>query len=100
MKETYPGNVRELSQMIEKAVILSDTDVILPHHLKENVFPAPSFNRRLCTLQEDADIHIAFVLDQTRGDRKKAAEILGVSTRQVQRRLAQMRNNPMWADII
>lgn len=100
MKETYPGNVRELSQMIEKAVILSDTDVILPHHLKDNVFPAPIFNRRLCTLQEDADIHIAFVLDQTRGDRKQAAEILGVSTRQVQRRLAQMRNNPMWADII
>lgn len=100
IKEAYPGNVRELGQLIEKAVILAETDQIYPQHLNENVFPVPTYTRQLCTLQEDADTHVAFVLQQTKGDRKKAAEILGVSIRQVQRRLAQMRLNPMWADII
>jgi two-component system, NtrC family, response regulator AtoC len=33
---TYPGNVRELKAVIELAIILSETDVILPDHINFN----------------------------------------------------------------
>ncbi len=100
LKEPYPGNVRELSQMIEKAVILTETKEIYPKHLSDKTQALPTYTRKLCTLQEDADTHVAFVLHHTKGDRKAAAAILGVSTRQVQRRVAQMRRHPMWSKIV
>jgi DNA-binding NtrC family response regulator len=92
----YPGNIRELAQLIERAVLLADSGLILPLHLGEDHPPALSQARSLHSLKENEETHVVYVLTHTRGDRKQAAQILGVTVRQVQRKLAQMRKNPRW----
>jgi DNA-binding NtrC family response regulator len=88
----YPGNIRELSQIVENAVILADTSIILPAHLGEITEPLSSpSGRKLCTFKENYDLHLAFVLNHTKGDRRQAARILGITLRQLQRKLAEMK---------
>ena len=88
----YPGNIRELSQIVENAAMLADTSVILPAHLGEISQPLSSpSGRKLCTFKENYDLHLAFVLDSTKGDRHEAARILGITMRQLQRKLAEMK---------
>jgi DNA-binding NtrC family response regulator len=96
----FPGNIRELAQLVENAVILADSTIILPRHLGEERPPLPSFSRGLCSLKENDEKHVAYVLMHTKGDRKQAAQILGVSVRQVQRKLARMKKILRWKDFI
>ncbi len=44
--------------------------------------------------------HILFVLTKTGGDRNEAARILGISLRQIQRRIASMKNHPRWKELM
>lgn len=94
MQKELPGNVRSLAQEIENSVLLADGDWIQPRHLDPNS-PATidMFSRTLCSLKEDRNKHIAFVLSHTRGDRNRAAQILGISVRQVQRLLNQLKED-------
>jgi two-component system response regulator HydG len=93
-----PGNVRELSQIVENAVLMADTNTILPHHLSHAPDRPVSFSRRLCSLKDNDEDHLAYVLTQTGGDRRRTAQVLGITLRQLQRKLAQMRENPRWAE--
>lgn len=99
-QKDYPGNIRELAQVVENAVLLTETDQILPHTLGGISMPGNLFDRQLCTLKEDADIQLVYVLKNTNGDRRKAAGILGISMRQVQRRVAHLNQQPHWKKII
>lgn len=89
----WPGNVRELANAIERARLLSQTDVILPEHLPPAVrvpVPKPVSGMRdpvsiysvdVRTLEEsEADI-IRRTLEKTGGNRTRAAEILGITRR-------------------
>ncbi len=89
----WPGNVRELANAIERARLLSQTDVILPEHLPPVVrVPAPKITSEMRTsasihpvdvrtLEEsEADI-IHRTLERTGGNRTRAAEILGITRR-------------------
>ncbi len=96
----YPGNVRELAQIVENAVLLCEGDVILPEHLNIIPIPPPLFSRKLSNLKENERSHIAFVLNHTGGDRRKSAQILGITVRQLQRKLAEMKQDPAWAKVI
>jgi DNA-binding NtrC family response regulator len=88
----YPGNIRELFQIVDNAVILADAPVIMPDHLGAMTEPLSSpFSRKLCTLKENYDLHLAFVLEHTKGDRHEAARILGITVRQLQRKLAAIK---------
>ena len=94
LRREYPGNIRELAQVVENAVLLADAELVYSRHLGEQPpRPSPSA-RRLCTLKENDDAHVAYVLDHTRGDRKETARILGVTVRQLQRKIAQMKRDP------
>lgn len=96
----YPGNVRELAQVVENAVLLAESPTILPRHLGEALpRPAP-FARRLCTLKENDEAHVAYVLQNSGGDRKQTARILGITVRQLQRKLAQMRRDSQWRTLL
>jgi DNA-binding NtrC family response regulator len=92
VSKDYPGNIRELSQIVENAAVLADNAIILPAHLGEitETLSSPS-GRKLCTIKENYDLHLAFVLDHTKGDRREAARILGITVRQLQRKLAEMK---------
>ncbi|ESP62584.1 putative sensory histidine kinase YfhA [Smithella sp. ME-1] len=96
----YPGNVRELSQIIDNAVLLTDSNMILPFHLGMMSTNTSSSARKLCTFKENDEAHLIHVLTNTNGDRSKVAQILGITVRQLQRKIAAMKKNPQWEKIL
>ncbi|MFN8177020.1 MAG: sigma-54 dependent transcriptional regulator [bacterium] len=83
---SWPGNVRELRHTIERVVLLEDCDVIRPEHLSQKLRGSSSLGRArgLMTrsarpLAEVEREHIFRVLEQTDGNRTRAAEILGIT---------------------
>ncbi|MFA5322321.1 MAG: sigma-54 dependent transcriptional regulator [Smithella sp.] len=96
----YPGNVRELSQIIDNAVLLADSNMIVPAHLGMISTGQSPLSRRLCTLKENDDAHLVYVLKNVNGDRSRAAQILGITVRQLQRKIAAMKKNPQWETIL
>jgi len=89
----WPGNVRELANAIERARLLSQSDVILPEHLPPAVRkpasqtlgemhePGSSQSADVRTLEESEVDIIRRTLRQTGGNRTRAAEILGITRR-------------------
>jgi DNA-binding NtrC family response regulator len=79
----WPGNVRELENTIERAIILSPHPIILPEDLPQKLLgsePAapPPHSEKPLSLKEVEKRHILKVLQETHGNKKKAAEILGI----------------------
>jgi transcriptional regulator with GAF, ATPase, and Fis domain len=90
MRYPFPGNVRELENLIEGALAVTVDPVIDPGDL---LLPqAPSaveparFGEELSTLEEMEARHIARVLAVTNGNISKAAKILGVDRKTLYRR--------------
>jgi len=90
----WPGNVRELENVIERAVTLSHHAVILPEDLprrlrerpfEEYISSLPS-HLSLSTLEK---LYIQKVLEEAGGNKKKAADILGINRRTLYRRAAR-----------
>ncbi|MBN1441720.1 MAG: sigma 54-interacting transcriptional regulator [Planctomycetes bacterium] len=76
----WPGNVRQLRNVIESATVLGRGEEIKPADL---VLPAPARGSagekwEPISLQELEKRHVLKVLQHTRGNKKKAAEILGI----------------------
>ena len=91
----WPGNVRELENLIERALILCDGGVLEPDHLPMGVRVTPQFTQddesgRLPTLEEVELRYIRRVLEECKGHRHKAASILGISERNLYRRLKEL----------
>ncbi len=88
MNQDWPGNVRQLENVIERAVIFAEKNVILPENLPES-FGSPSRGRRLDDLLGTLSIKkgreimeerlIRRALDITEGNKSQAAKILEVS---------------------
>jgi len=94
----WPGNLRELRNAIQRAVVLSVGDAIKPEYLlietdltgpenAESSGPDEERSSSLLTLEEMERQHILAVLDACDGDREAAAEILGISRATLGRRL-------------
>jgi two-component system response regulator AtoC len=88
----WPGNVRELENAIERAVAVAKGNVVLPSDLPADVSggapPAPAgiIDDRP-TLAELERRYIALVLAECSGNKKKAAERLGIDRRTLYRAL-------------
>ena len=93
---SWPGNVRELKNMLERATTFNDTGVIQLDELdfgEEEGEPSPGAPPRDATalppqgLESTASLdqmekeHIIKVLRETAGNKKRAAEILGIERR-------------------
>ncbi|MBI5168824.1 MAG: sigma-54-dependent Fis family transcriptional regulator [Candidatus Eisenbacteria bacterium] len=92
---SWPGNVRELENVIERALILCDDGLILPEHLPMGVRMAPQFEPEpgageWPTLEELEMRYIKRVLDHCRGHRQNAARMLGISERNLYRKLKEL----------
>ena len=96
----YPGNVRELAQIIENAVVLADSNMILPSHLGMSSTNQSPLSRQLCTFKENDETHLIYVLKNVGRDRGRAAQILGITIRQLQRKIAAMKKSPQWKSIL
>ena len=89
----WPGNVRELLHAMERALVVCEGNRILPEHLpaalRPGSGPGPSHHPRgyLPSLEELEREHIQRVLARVQGHRGKAAEILGISERNLYRKL-------------
>ena len=100
----WPGNVRQLENAIQRAVILAPSEMIEPEHLpvagtasgvaavvgpalpvSPAVAPAPA------NIKDLERIHILETLAKVGGSRKKAVELLGISERTLRYKLAQWR---------
>jgi transcriptional regulator with GAF, ATPase, and Fis domain len=81
----WPGNIRELQNVIERAIILSSGEVDLPHLNLETGGEEPTPSQGLLAATERETIQK--VLGEVGGDRKKAARILGISLRTLQYRI-------------
>jgi DNA-binding NtrC family response regulator len=91
----WPGNARELQNVMERALILSDGDTVLPEHLPigMRVLQAPTGGRGASsrpTLAEAEREYIRQVLAECKGHRHKAAKILGISERNLYRKLKEI----------
>jgi DNA-binding NtrC family response regulator len=88
----WPGNVRELRNVLERAYILADS-VILPDDLPGEITGAeeargPSVHVRVgASLEEVEKRVILATLDQLEGDKKSAADMLGISLKTLYNRL-------------
>ncbi len=86
MSYHWPGNVRELENCIERAVILSNDDVIHGHHLPPTLQTAEAtgttsggnFQETLNNLEREI---ILDALKSSRGNQTKAARALGLTER-------------------
>src|SRR5262249_21965622 len=86
---SWPGNVRELRNMLERAITFNDTGVIQADELDFGeeeaavaaAVAAPLGATATGSLDQMEKDHIIKVLKQTGGNKKKAAEILGIERR-------------------
>jgi DNA-binding NtrC family response regulator len=105
----WPGNIRELQNVLERAMLLAEQDVIGPEHLTPIVRAAaesalasplalptgpdsdagapakPDADDRLQSLEEVERRHVLHVLTAMRGNRDETSRILGISRRTLSR---------------
>jgi DNA-binding NtrC family response regulator len=96
--ETYdfPGNVRELAHVLERAVIVADGERVAAAHLPEAVRAAASLQRKRTgrmTLAELEAAYIAETLAAVRGNKSEAARLLGISRKNLYEKLARQRKD-------
>ena len=89
----FPGNVRELRNLIERAALLADGDTVLPEHLPEHL-GAPAGGAQAATgeivsLAEAERRYLRWAASRHTGDRHALARRLGVSPRTLFRKLKE-----------
>ncbi len=96
MDYDWPGNVRELENAIERAVVLCRTSVLseedLPDVIAEASSPVPAvLSVPVGTSLDEVERRlIRETLRHTRGDKSLAAQLLGISTRTIYRKLDEV----------
>jgi len=73
---SWPGNVRELENMIERGVILAKKDAITLDELPQDIIHPTHAEEK--TIEGVTKNHILNVLEETKGNISKAANILGI----------------------
>ena len=84
----WPGNVRELENLVHRMVVMTDGDLIqvpdLPSTMRFSVTGGAGLDRTLAEVEAE---HIRNVLASVRGNKVRAAEILGIDRKTLRTRL-------------
>lgn len=93
---SWPGNVRELENALERAVVLTTGSTILPSSLPNSIYkntveksPVEKLDLKPTSLREVEKQLIMKTLEETDGNRTKAAKILGISLRTLQYKIKE-----------
>ena len=99
----FPGNVRELENIIERSVALETSNIVLPESLALSNFrgaSTPGDRRRLDLGRNGIELdnviaeierdYVLKAMEMAHGSQQKAAELLGISTRSLRYRLDKM----------
>lgn len=101
MEQKWPGNIRELENVIQHAIVMSHGDVITPEHLPQRMrnhvqaTESPDFelganSLKFLTSKYEKKL-IQKALQKTGGNKTKAAELLQVNRRQLFTKIKQYR---------
>ncbi len=86
----WPGNVRELENVIQRLVVMAEGGVIevpdLPSLMRFSALRGTGFNRTLAEVEAD---YIRNVLASVRGNKTRAAEILGIDRKTLREKLKE-----------
>ncbi len=96
MRYDWPGNIRELENCVERAVIMARGEIISPADLPPNIQALTGENEITdfhfppgISLAEAEKVLILKTLEDTGGNRSRAAEILGINRRTLQTKLKE-----------
>jgi DNA-binding NtrC family response regulator len=78
-RHAWPGNIRELRNVLERAAWLNDTTLLRARDLAyDRVRPAPAADHAHLTLEAMERLHLQRVLDAVGGQVQTAAQRLGI----------------------
>ena len=87
----YPGNIRELENIIERSMIMAKDEIIDEKYF--NFISKEEYIEKKGTLKEVEKELIVKYLIQNKGNRTKTAEILGISRRSLQNKIKEYQIN-------
>ncbi|MCU0559668.1 MAG: sigma 54-interacting transcriptional regulator [Desulfobacterales bacterium] len=93
MDYDFPGNVRELENIVEQAFVLCRGGIIELHHLPPELRPAPGGPAEAVnpmSLQSMEKLMIAEVLRRYQGDRRRASRELGINPSTLYRKIKSL----------
>ncbi len=86
----WPGNVRELENIVQRLIVLNDGSTIdvtdLPQMMRYSIHQGNNTNKSLRQIEIE---HIQLILSSTKGNKTKAAEILGIDRKTLREKLKQ-----------
>jgi transcriptional regulator with PAS, ATPase and Fis domain len=92
----WPGNVRELENCIQHAGVMADGPFIDISHLRQALRPGLTVDSQKSAVSSLREMEKALILDalrQTRGNRRAAAALLGISRRGLIYKLKRLNRN-------
>lgn len=94
MRYSWPGNIRELRNVIERMTVTVDAATIRPEHIPAEVVQAGGTERQIfiplgTPLRKVEEIVIRKTLEEVTDHRQKAARILGISPRALHYKIAR-----------
>ena len=92
-QHAWKGNIRELRNVIERCIILTDTDQLTPDLLPPGFYQsaASSLPPHSFDLSSMERVHIQRALDYTEGNKTKTAELLGIGLTTLYRKIQEYR---------
>lgn len=88
-QQPWKGNIRELKNVLERAAVLSDSGLVLPEHLPYEIQkqqPTAQANLSLAAVEK---AHITRILELTKGNKSRSAELLGIGLTTLYRKIEE-----------
>ncbi len=93
-KYRWQGNVRELENLVQRLVVLAEDDFIdvadLPEHMRFQIDWQQGLERSLAEVEAE---HINNVLNSVKGNKTRAAQILGIDRKTLREKMRRVNNS-------